>query len=106
MKDKIRIFLADKYSVLISGLESPLISEDDFEIVGKASNGGDALRIIELRSVDVAVMSISMPVLNGLDTAEIMKRIRPKLKTAFITMYNNEEFVRKAQKKGVEGYIL
>ncbi len=106
MKDKVRILLADKYPIFITGLESLLILEDDFEIIGKATNGSDVLKIIEARSVDIAVMSISMSVLNGLDTAEIIKSINPSIKIVFITMYNNDDYIRRAQEIGVEGYIL
>ena len=106
MDNKIRVILVDDHPVFVMGLESLLKLEDDMEITGKTINGTGALRIMESKDVDIVVMDISMPELNGLDTAEIIKETYPEVKVVLVTVYDNADYISKAEKIGVEGYIL
>jgi len=106
MRETIKILLADRYPIIAEGLEYLISLEDGMEVIGKATNGSDVLRFLKSRIVDIVIMSISMPELNGLDTAEILKNTNPKVKIIFLTTFDNEDFVRRAERIGVEGYLL
>ena len=106
MDNKIKLILVDDHPIIVLGMEHIISLEDDIEIVGKAINGSDALSLIESRDVDIAVLDISMPVLNGLDTAELIKKTKPEVKIVLITMYDNKDYIDRAKSIGVEGYIL
>lgn len=106
MNKKIKIVLVDDHPVIVLGLEHLISLEDDMEVVGKAINGNGALTILESKEVDVVVMDISMPGLNGLDTAELIKKTKPEVKVIFITMYDNRDYIAKAKEIGVEGYLI
>jgi len=106
MRETIKILLADRYPIIAEGLEYLISLEDGMEVIGKATNGSDVLRFLKSKIVDIVIMSISMPELNGLDTAEILKNTNPKVKIIFLTTFDNEDFVRRAERIGVEGYLL
>jgi len=106
MNEKIKVVLVDDHPVIVLGLEHLINLEDDMEVVGKAINGNGALTILESKEVDVVVMDISMPGLNGLDTAELIKKTKPEVKVIFITMYDNRDYIAKAKEIGVEGYLI
>jgi len=106
MRETIKILLADRYPIIAEGLEYLISLEDGMEVIGKATNGSDVLRFLKSKIVDMVIMSISMPELNGLDTAEILKNTNPKVKIIFLTTFDNEDFVRRAERIGVEGYLL
>lgn len=106
MHNKIKLVVADDHPIIILGIEKLISLEDDLEIVGKAVNGRDALSLVESRNVDVAVLDISMPLLNGFDAAMLIKNIKPQVKIIFITMYENKDYIEKSKVIGVEGYIL
>ena len=106
MDKKIRIALVDDHPVIVLGLEHLINLEEDMEVVGKAISGNGALTILESNEVDVVVMDISMPGMNGLDTAELIKQIKPEVKVIFITMYDSRDYIAKAKEIGVEGYLI
>ena len=103
---KKRVILADQFPISVMGLEYLLKQEIDLDVVKKASTGTDVLRIIESHDIDLVIMGISMPELNGMDTAEIIKKYYPKIKIIFFTAYNSPEIIKKAEMIGVEGYLL
>ena len=106
MNNKIKTLLVDNHPVFALGLEHLMGLEGDIEIVGMTTNGNDALSIIESKDVDIMITEICLPGLNGLDTAEIIKRIYNNVKIVFVTMYDNVDYIEKAKRIGVEGYII
>lgn len=106
IKNKIKILLADDHPVIVLGIEHMINLTDDIKVVAKVKNGEDAVNFAENNEVDVAVLDIAMPVLNGLDAGEIIKTIKPEVKIIFVTVYDNEDYIKRARKIGAEGYIL
>jgi len=103
---KIRIFLADDQTVLRDGLRSLLEADPDLAVVGEAGNGSDAVRDIEKLQPDVAVLDISMPELNGIDAAEIVRGRCPKTKVVMLSVDSDAESIQRAFQAGAAGYLL
>jgi DNA-binding NarL/FixJ family response regulator len=101
----IRILLADDHAMVRRGLRMVLES-GGFEVAVEASNGLEALDLCQSVRPDVAVLDISMPLLNGLDAAaEILKR-HPKTKVILLTAHRQERYVAEGLRQGVTGYLL
>ena len=102
----IKILLADDHGIVRSGIRMLLESQPDFEVVGEAEDGWEAIRMTEQLMPDVIVMDIAMPRLGGLDAlCEIRKRT-PNVRVVILSIYDREEFFFKAIKAGGSGYIL
>jgi two-component system, NarL family, response regulator NreC len=100
-----RILLADDHAMVRRGLRMVLESEG-FEVAGEASNGVEAVDLCQSVRPDVAVLDISMPLLNGLDAGgEILKR-RPQTRIILLTAHKQERYVREGLRQGVTGYLL
>ena len=104
--NKIRVFLADDHKILRESLVILLSQQENIEVVGAAGDGQEAYRkILELKP-DIAVLDISIPNLNGLDLAEKLRAEMPEVKIVILTMHKSGEFVSKALRAGVRGYVL
>jgi two-component system response regulator NreC len=101
----VRIVLADDHILVRQGLKS-LLEREGFQVVAEASDGQDAVRHVELLQPDIAVMDISMPILNGLNAAREMSRSFPKTKIILLTQHDEGQYVSEALDAGVKGYVL
>ena|SRR5690349_5553838 len=100
-----RIILADDHRLFRQGLRS-LLEKAGHEVVGEAPDGRAALALAQTLQPDIAVLDLSMPLLNGLDAAAEIKRIAPNTKTILLTMYTDREYVLRALHAGARGYVL
>ncbi len=103
---KLRIFIADDHAVLRDGLKALISRQPDMEIAGEADNGKIALRMIKEHPPDVAILDISMPELNGVQTTEILKRDYPEIKVLALTAYSDKAYLDGLLKAGASGYVL
>ena len=101
----LRVLLADDHVLVRQGLKS-LLEREGFQVVGDASDGQEALRLATSLQPDIAVMDISMPILNGLNAAREMSRSCPKIKTILLTQHEESQYVSEAMEAGVKGYVL
>ena len=100
------VVLADDHPVVLQGLRKLLESEPDFAILGEASDGLEALRLVEEQRPNVLVLDLMMPGMNGLVlTREIAKRF-PKTRCLILSMHANEPYVVEALRNGAAGYVL
>ena len=83
-----------------------LEKETDMEVVGEATNGDDAARIIEQLKPDVAILDISMPRLGGVDVTRRVKSKLPSMAVLILTIHDNDEYVFAALEAGAAGYLL
>lgn len=103
----IKVLLADDHPVVIDGLKSVIEKKcEDIEVTGEASNGKEVLEIAEKNLIDVYVLDISMPILNGIETAIRLKKMDPETKIIILSIHDKRIFVEKALKNGARGYIL
>jgi len=101
-----RIVLADDHALVRQGLKVLLSDVKDFEVVGEAANGREALALIRALEPDVAVMDISMPLLNGLDATAQAIHAHPRLKVVIVSMHATEAHVLEALRAGAGAYVL
>jgi two-component system, NarL family, response regulator NreC len=100
-----RIVLADDHVLVRQGLKS-LLEREHFQIMAEASDGQDAVRLIEANDPDIAILDISMPTLNGIDAARGLSRSAPKTKVILLTQHEEEQYIHETLEAGVKGYVL
>jgi DNA-binding NarL/FixJ family response regulator len=101
----IRVVLADDHALVRQSLKS-LLEREGFQIVAEASDGQEAVRRVESLKPDIAVMDISMPVLNGVEAARQINLSSPKAKTILLTQHDEQQYLSEALEAGVKGYVL
>jgi two-component system response regulator NreC len=101
----IRVLLADDHVLVRQSLKS-LLEREGFQVVGEASDGQEAIRRVESLHPDIAVMDISMPILNGVDAARELSRSFPKTKAILLTQHDENQYISEALEAGVKGYVL
>ncbi len=100
-----RILLADDHQIFRQGLRG-LLEKAGHEVVGEASDGREALKLARSLNPEIAVLDLSMPLLNGLDAATEMRRIGPDIKIILLTMFTDRGYVLQALRTGAKGYVL
>src|SRR5437773_2064774 len=100
-----RILLADDHPMFRQGLKS-LLEREGFQVVGEASDGHEAVRLARRLDPTVAVLDISMPLLNGIDAAREIHRRASKTQVVLLTMFEEDAFALEALRAGVRGYVL
>lgn len=102
----IRIVLADDHAVVRAGIRAMLESLGGIEVVGQATNGREALTLVEQRHPDVLLCDISMPDMNGLEATTRVVKEFPNVRVIMLSMHTSEEYVWQAMKAGATGYLL
>ncbi|GAB4294130.1 MAG: response regulator transcription factor [Ignavibacteriaceae bacterium] len=102
----IKILLADDHAVLREGLKVAIEMEPELEVIGEAENGLEALEMCCAASIDLVIMDIKMPVMDGIQASKKIKEKMPGIKILLLTMYDNKEFIIDALSAGIDGYIL
>jgi DNA-binding NarL/FixJ family response regulator len=101
-----RILVADDHALVREGLKRVLDHEPDLAVVAEAADGAEAVEQALDKTIDLAVLDISMPRKTGLQAARELSRRRPELRTLILSMYENEQFLFEALKAGASGYVL
>jgi DNA-binding NarL/FixJ family response regulator len=98
--------LADDHPIVLNGLSNLIMGEQDFELVGQAASGSEALRVIREKVPDVAVVDISMPELNGIVLSRRVAKELPSVKILILTLHEDRAYLRQAIDAGARGYLL
>ena len=106
MKKQYRIVIAEDHTILREGLRSLLCSDPEFDVVGEAEDGRDAIRCVEALSPDLVLMDLSMPRMNGLDAIKEIKKQNPEIKIIVLTVHKTEEYILATLQAGADGYLL
>src|SRR5436305_813157 len=101
----IRLLLADDHAVVRNGLRA-LLEKEGFQVSAEASDGQEAVRLAAVVHPDIAVLDISMPLLNGLDAARELKKNEEGIKVILLTRHDEPQYVTEALRAGVKGYVL
>ncbi len=106
MSSKSRVLLADDHAVLRAGIRLLLNSQPDFNVVGEAASGIEALTLAEQTQPDLILLDLSMPGLGGLDALPVLRQRAPNTRILILTMHDDPQYLRKALKSGAAGYVL
>jgi len=101
----IRIVLADDHLIVRRGLKQILGEEADFQVVGEAADGNEALKRVREDAFDVLVLDMSMPGRSGIELIKLIKDEKPKLPILILTMHQEEQYAVRAIKSGAKGYL-
>jgi two-component system response regulator NreC len=101
----ISIVLADDHVLVRQGLKS-LLEREGHLVVGEASEGKQALSQVHSLRPDIAILDISMPILNGLNAAREISKSFPKTSTILLTQHDEDQYISEALEAGVKGYVL
>ena len=102
----VRILLADDHSLMRAGLRALIESVEGHVVVGEASDGREAVALAAKLHPDLVLMDISMGELNGIEAAVRVRADHPATRVMIVSMHTSEEFVRRAMKSGVSGYLV
>ncbi len=103
----IKIAIADDNTFLIKAVEEKLSFFEDLCVKFTSINGSDLLiKLEDNHNIDLILMDIEMPVLNGIETTEIVKQKYPHIKIIMLTVFDNDEHIFNAIKAGADGYLL
>jgi DNA-binding NarL/FixJ family response regulator len=103
---KIRVLLADDHQLFREGLVNILKSQPDFEVVGEASDGLEATIKANQLSPDLILMDVTMPVCDGLEATQLIKKELPEVTVVMLTVNDDNEKVFEAIRNGAQGYLL
>lgn len=102
----IRLLIADDHHLIIDGIQSLLKEEERVKVVATAANGEQVLSALGQQEVDIAIIDIQMPLLDGIATAKAIRQQYPKVKILILTMYDTSEFILQLLAAGANGYLL
>ena len=106
MTRPIRILIADDHPVVRSGLESMLAKQPDFEVVGEAEDGMEAVRLAKELSPDVILMDLRMPEMDGAAATGKISKDHPETRVLVLTTYDSDADILRAVEAGATGYLL
>lgn len=103
---KIKVMLVDDHQIILDGLKSVLSATDDIQVIHAANNGREAIDVMKVLSVDLVLMDIDMPVMNGLDAAKAIKGKPDAPKIIILSMHLESGMVKNLIEIGVDGYLI
>ena len=98
--------MADDHPVVLSGLMRVLDQQADFQVVGHARDGAEAVERVLSEDVDLAILDVSMPRMTGLQAAREITQRKPDVRVLMLSMHENEEYLFEALAAGASGYVL
>lgn len=101
-----RILLVDDHPLLLDGIKAWLETLGNLEIIGQVGSGEEAMEKVDQLDPDMVLVDISLPGVNGLEFARLLKEEKAGVKVVFLTVHNNREYVREALRLGACGYLL
>jgi len=106
MSNPIRVVLADDHVFVRDGIKSLLENEANIVVVGEATDGLEALKIVEIHQPGLLILDIRMPNMTGIEVVEKLRSQNNLVKIVMLSMHESEEYVLKSIKAGADGYLL
>ncbi len=103
--DKVRVLVADEEAIFSEGVCALLKTYEDFEIVGKATNGKEAIEMVREQNPDVVLVNMAMPIMDGAEVTRCIRKENSNIKVLFLTQYEDRERILSGLKAGANGYI-
>ena len=105
-KAKITVVIADDHALLREAMRSVLDRQHDIEVIGEASDGEEAVRLVSQLRPDMVIMDIVMPNMNGIEATKEIKKISPSTAVIILTAYDDPNYVVGLLQAGASGYLL
>jgi len=102
----IKLLIADDHLIIRQGLRLILETEPDFELIGEASDGAEALKLCKKLKPDVVLMDLRMPNMDGLTAIEKLRAEQPEVAVVILTTFNEDELMFRGLQAGARGYLL
>ena len=106
MSKPIRIVVADDHPVVRDGLIAMLQTQSDFEVIGEAGDGAEALHMVAERTPDVLLLDLEMPQVDGIETLQRLGEQRSSVRVIVFTVFDTDERIVSAMRAGAKGYLL
>jgi two-component system nitrate/nitrite response regulator NarL len=106
MSNSIRVVLADDHVFVRDGIKSLLENEINIEVVGEATDGIEALKVVDTHRPDLLILDIRMPNMTGIEVVERLRSQNNTVKIVMLSMHESEEYVLKSIRAGADGYLL
>jgi RNA polymerase sigma factor (sigma-70 family) len=103
---RIRVLIADDHGIVRKGLKLQLEQNGNFEVIGEACEGREAVRMAEELSPDVVIMDVAMPNLNGIQATNQLVKKNPQIGVIILSMHSDETYLTRALAAGAKGYLL
>lgn len=100
------IVLADDHSLVRDGIKALLEEEAEYEVIGEAANGKEAVAMVREKRPDLLIIDIRMPEMNGIEAVEELERQQIPVKSIILSMHDSEEYILKSLSAGACGYLL
>jgi len=100
------IVIAEDYTILREGLRALISSNPEFEVVGEAEDGQEAINLVEKLKPDLVLTDLSMPRMNGMEAIRQIRKRVPETKIVVLTIHKTEEYILAVLKAGADGYAL
>lgn len=104
--EEINVFVVDDHQIFLDGIVSLLYDEPNIKIAGTAHNGKEAIDRIKSTKVDVVLMDINMPEMDGIEATKQLKKINPDIKILMLTMHSEARFIKECLEIGAKGYVM
>jgi two-component system, NarL family, nitrate/nitrite response regulator NarL len=101
-----RVLIVDDHAFVRRGVQTILESIPDWELCGQASNGLEAIQMVEQCKPDVVLMDVSMPEMDGIEATRIVRAANPRTKIVLLTLHESVEVLRSGFRAGANGYLL
>lgn len=101
-----KVILIDDHELIRHGLRTILKQEEDIKVIAEGASGEEAIGLCKQTPPDVLILDISMPGMNGVEAAKIIKHDYPSIKILILSMFHQEEYIESCIKAGVEGYVV
>lgn len=102
----LKLLIVDDHQLILDGLTTFIKDEPSFKLIAACTNGQQAIDVIQTVGIDLILMDIDMPVMNGLDATQRIKKINPEIKIIILTMHDEKSLVKKFMEIGADGYTL
>jgi DNA-binding NarL/FixJ family response regulator len=105
-KLSVNILLVDDHQIVVNGLKSLLAQKPEYLVKGEALNGAEALAVLAVLKIDLVLMDIDMPVMNGIEATKEIKKQFPEVKIIMLTMHDEKAMIKSMLDLGADGYLL